>query len=142
MLPLLLGLACGGTRPQAVSAGSEAVAVAADPRMEARWEQIRRAVGPAISGRAERALGEGSEERLHAILDAGRRYLVLAVGAEGTVLRLSVEDEHGRVLAAVEGLASGGLSVPLAPRWTGPFLVRIRALRGAGPCGVQIFLAP
>jgi|GEM_PF-6296670 hypothetical protein len=139
---MLLLLACGGTRPHGASAGSEAVAVAADPRMQARWEQVCRAVGPAISGRAERALAEGGEERLHAILDAGRRYLVLAVGAEGTVLRLSVEDEHGRALAAVEGLASGGLSVPLAPRWTGPFLVRVRALRGGGLCGVQIFLAP
>lgn len=137
---MLLSLACGGSRPMAASAGSEAAA--ADAANAARMERAARALGPAFSVRAERVLAEGDEARLHAILDAGRRYLVLAVGAEGTVLRLSVEDEHGRALAAVEGLASGGLSVPLAPRWTGPFLVRIRALRGAGPCGVQIFLAP
>jgi hypothetical protein len=143
MLPsLLLLLACGGARPPAARSVGDAGSSASGTGIGARMDEVARALGPAVSGRAERALVAGDEAHLHTVLEAGRRYRVLAVGDEGAMLGLAVEDEHGQVIDAATGPASGGVSVTLAPRWTGPFLVRLRALGGGGPCGVQVFLEP
>jgi hypothetical protein len=137
VLALLL-VACGAAPPHGAVSGSGPAATG----IAAGMERAARSAGRAVTGRAECALREGEEERFHTVLDAARRYLVVAVGEGDAVLGLAIEDEHGQALARVEGPARDGLRVALAPRWTGPVLVRIRALRGSGPCGVQLFLAP
>jgi hypothetical protein len=92
-------------------------------------------------------LGEGQEESFNTVLEAGHCYRILGVGGPTmSDLDLSLRDENGNLLAEdgssdaapILGLGSD----LLCPRWTGAFYVTVRARRGSGDYGIQIFRTP
>ncbi len=91
-------------------------------------------------------LTEGQEESFSTILEAGSCYRILGVGSETlTALDLVLRDENGNEVAeddATDNLPVLGRDAVICPRWTGPFAVTVRAFRGSGPYGIQVFRSP
>jgi len=91
-------------------------------------------------------LTEGQEESFSTILEAGRCYRILGVGgASLTDLDLLLRDENGNEVAqddATDNVPVLGRDAVICPRWTGPFSVTVRAYRGSGPYGIQVFRSP
>lgn len=92
------------------------------------------------------SLTEGQEESFNTVLEAGRCYRVLGVSTPSlSDLDLFIRDEHGNLLeqdTATDNFPMLGADGTLCPRWTGPFDVTVRAFRGAGDYGIQIFRTP
>jgi hypothetical protein len=91
-------------------------------------------------------LTEGQEESFTTILEAGRCYRILGVGGSSlTDLDLVLRDENGNAVAeddATDNVPVLGREAVICPRWTGPFSVTVRAYRGYGPYGIQVFRSP
>lgn len=91
-------------------------------------------------------LTEGQEESFSTILEAGHCYRILGVGgASLTDLDLVLRDENGNAVAeddATDNVPVLGRDAVICPRWTGPFSVTVRAYRGHGAYGIQVFRSP